>query len=99
MPFLIDCPVCERGVSTEAVTCPSCGQPDPFAAYKVKIEGESFEAIVKTAAEGHANVEILHAGLEGVMEYPANRPLKAGMRISVCVLDGRGEPLRVRRVG
>jgi hypothetical protein len=28
--MLKDCPCCERPISSEAETCPLCGQPDPF---------------------------------------------------------------------
>ncbi len=51
MPELFSCPVCEHKISTEAKTCPNCGQPSPLLAYQRSLVGTRLEAVVIEVAD------------------------------------------------
>lgn len=41
MGFMISCPACEREISSDAVSCPKCGEPNP---YEGRRQADAWEA-------------------------------------------------------
>jgi uncharacterized OB-fold protein len=98
MPKLIECPTCSNKISTEARTCPSCHQPEPFELYQSGLKGQIFDGTVTHAARSFSLIDIGHLGLYGKLTHYSENPPKEGAKIKVQVKGFYAHTLSLKKM-